>query len=245
MVFMLRVLLVDDEDRIRRGIAGAMDWAAVDCVLIGTASDGVEALEIYSRERPECVITDIRMPRMDGLKLIRRIRGMDEKCELVILTGHEEFEIAREAMAWGVRHYILKPFDEDELTQVLHGINTSRRRSPLVNIARDTAHPDVNRVIAAVQDNYRRKDLTLAWIVEHIVFKNKDYLGKIFQDFTGKSFNRYLNDFRIDRARELLRRDPSVTIDVLTEETGYAADGRYLRRQFRRCTGRTIGDYRR
>ena len=242
---MLTVLLVDDEDRIRRGIAGVMDWAAVDCVLIGTASDGAEALEMYRRERPECVITDIRMPRMDGLKLIRRIREIDGNCELVILTGHEEFAIAREAMAWGVKHYLLKPFDEDELIQVLHTINASRRRNPRLNIARDTAHPDVNRVITAIHNNYRKKDLTLAWIVEHIVFKNKDYLGKIFQDFTGKSFNRYLNDLRIDRARELLRRDPAVTIGVLTEETGYAADGRYLRRQFRRRTGSTIKDYRR
>ena len=246
---MLTVLLVDDEERIRRGIAGAMDWAAVNCVLIDTASDGIEALEIYYRKRPECVITDIRMPRMNGLKLIRRIRELDEDCELIILTGYEEFEIAREAMSWGVKHYILKPFDEEELTRVLQKINASRRRGAGRGAgrgaARDTAHPDVNRVITAIHNNCRRKDLSLGWIVEHIVFKNRDYLGKIFRDFTGKSFNRALNDFRIDRAEALLRRDPSVPLEVLTEETGYAADGRYLSRQFRRRTGMSIGEYRR
>lgn len=120
---MLKALIVDDEPRVRKGIAKLIDWQALGYVLCGEAEDGGEAYEILCREKCELCITDIRMPEVDGLELIRRVRqnpGLNVK--FVILSAYNDFIYAQTAMKHGVKDYILKPIDENALTEVLQRI---------------------------------------------------------------------------------------------------------------------------
>ena len=114
-----RVLLVDDEEDIRVGISRKIDWAGLGFSLVGEAENGAEALEIAEQLRPDVVLTDIKMPFMDGLELCRRLTQQLPAAKMVVFSGFDEFEYARQAVGLNVSEYILKPIGAAELTAVL------------------------------------------------------------------------------------------------------------------------------
>lgn len=116
---MYRVLLADDEEIIREGVRRAVPWDTLGLTLAAVAEDGAQALALAKKEQPDIVITDIRMPRMDGLDLIRALREQNPDCKLLILTGHGEFTYARTALQLGVSDYLLKPVELPPLCGVL------------------------------------------------------------------------------------------------------------------------------
>ena len=114
-----RVLLADDEEEIRAGISRKIDWSSLGFALVGEAGNGEEALELAEQLHPDVVLTDIKMPFMDGLELCRRLRQSLPAAKLVVFSGFDDFEYARQAVGMGVSEYILKPINAAELTQVL------------------------------------------------------------------------------------------------------------------------------
>ncbi len=114
-----RVLLADDEEEIRSGISRKIDWPSLGFTLVGEAGNGEEALELADQLRPDVVLTDIKMPFMDGLELCRRLRVSLPGARLVVFSGFDDFEYARRAMSLGVSEYVLKPINAPELMQVL------------------------------------------------------------------------------------------------------------------------------
>ncbi len=119
-----RVLLADDEEEIRTGISRKIDWAALGFTLVGEAGNGEEALELAEQMRPDVVLTDIKMPFMDGLELCRRLRQSLPAAKLVVFSGFDDFEYARQAVGMGVSEYILKPINAPELMEVLTKLRT-------------------------------------------------------------------------------------------------------------------------
>ena len=114
-----RVLLVDDEEEIREGIRVKIDWAGLGFELAGSAANGMDALELAEQLRPDVVLTDIKMPYMDGLELCRRLKPLLPASKLVMFSGFDEFEYARQAVGMSVSEYILKPINAPELSSVL------------------------------------------------------------------------------------------------------------------------------
>lgn len=116
---MYKVLLVDDEKIILEGIAKLVQWEQLNMTLIGTAQNGKEAFEIIERNRPDVIISDIRMPGMDGLQLVQKTTEHYPDIRFILLSGYDNFEYARNAMQWGVRHYLLKPCNEKQIMEAL------------------------------------------------------------------------------------------------------------------------------
>lgn len=116
---MRKVMIVEDEELILEGIKSIVHWEALDLKLVHMAHNGLEALELWDQEPVDIIITDIEMPEMSGLELLREIRKKAELVRFIILTGYEEFEYAREAIRIGVEDYILKPIDEEALERQL------------------------------------------------------------------------------------------------------------------------------
>ena len=114
-----RVLLVDDEEDIRVGISRKMDWASLDLELVGEAENGQDALELAEQLKPDIVLTDIKMPFMDGLELCRILTVRLPASKFVIFSGFDDFEYAKQAIQMNVSEYILKPINAAELTAVL------------------------------------------------------------------------------------------------------------------------------
>ena len=116
---MKKVMIVEDEELILQGIRNIIDWEALGLKVIHLAHDGIEALKMWEQEPVHIVVTDISMPEMDGLTLLREIRKREEHVRFIILTGYDEFAYAREAVRLDVENYILKPVDEEELKRQL------------------------------------------------------------------------------------------------------------------------------
>lgn len=117
-----KLLIVDDEDIEREGIAGLIDWGRYGIEMVGTAWNGLDGLEKMERLRPDIVLADIKMPGMDGLEMIRRARPLYPDTIFVILSGYGEYEFTSQAMREGIRHYILKPCDEEKIAAVIQAV---------------------------------------------------------------------------------------------------------------------------
>ncbi|MEK3835008.1 response regulator transcription factor [Paenibacillus sp. FSL R7-0128] len=120
---MYKVVLADDETIALEGLRTLTDWEELGFEVCGACENGEEALAAVIRSSPDLVITDIRMPEIDGLELIRRVRSLDmEQPVFIVLSGYGEFEYARTAIRYGVRHYLLKPVMDAEWDKVLTDI---------------------------------------------------------------------------------------------------------------------------
>src|SRR6266508_5025256 len=117
-----KVFLVEDEIVTREGIRDTVDWAAAGYQFCGEAPDGEIALPLIHERRPETVITDIKMPFMDGLQLCRILRETLPATKIIILSGHDEFKYAQEAIQIGVTEYLLKPIVPQELLAALRKV---------------------------------------------------------------------------------------------------------------------------
>lgn len=112
---MLKIFLVEDEFIVREGIKKKIDWEAKGYEFVGEASDGELAFPMIQKEKPDIVITDIRMPFMDGLTLSKMVKQILPSTEIIVLTGHEEFEYAKEALKIGIAEYLTKPISSEGL----------------------------------------------------------------------------------------------------------------------------------
>ncbi len=113
-----RVLLVDDEEEVIQAIMKRIDWEGLGFNVVGYAHNGVKALELAEEVQPDVAVTDIKMPYMDGMELSRRLKKEFPNIKILIFTGFDEFEYAKEAVHLEVEEYILKPIDSAELTKI-------------------------------------------------------------------------------------------------------------------------------
>ena len=116
---MLKVLIADDEKKVCRLIQMLCDWEKLNMELIGTAENGLEAIEMVEKYKPDILITDICMPGCDGIDVIRRARELNIHMEVIIISGYTEFKYAQQAIRYGVVEYLLKPIKKEELNASL------------------------------------------------------------------------------------------------------------------------------
>ena len=124
----IKVFLVEDEMVIRRGIKNSIDWEKEGYIFCGEASDGELAYPMIIKEKPDILISDIRMPFMDGLELCKLVKKELPNIKILILSGYDEFDYAKEAIRLGVTEYLLKPISSGKLLEALNGVSESIRR---------------------------------------------------------------------------------------------------------------------
>lgn len=120
----MKIIIADDEPKICKLITKLVDWASLDMEIITIAHDGIEALSAIEKYKPDIVITDIRMPGYDGLELIRRGQECSPDTEFIIISGYRQFEYAKNAIHYGVKNYLLKPIQKNELLETLTKIRS-------------------------------------------------------------------------------------------------------------------------
>ena len=119
---MYKVVIVENEKIVRKGLILTIDWQEMDAIIVGEASNGQEGREIILATRPAIVVTDIRMPEMDGLEMIQSLQQENVDTAFIIVSGYSEFEYAQKAIRLGVVDFLIKPIDETELTRCIENI---------------------------------------------------------------------------------------------------------------------------
>lgn len=130
------MLIVDDEYLVRTGIRETIDWSAIDVEIVGEAVNGKQGLEAAFALRPDVIFTDIRMPVLNGLEMIEKLREANYDGAIIIYSGYQDFEYARKALEYGVVTYLLKPFNNDDLLkkvkEALEKLEQKRKQSQIL-----------------------------------------------------------------------------------------------------------------
>ncbi|MEN1760297.1 response regulator transcription factor [Anoxynatronum sibiricum] len=159
---MVRVIIADDEVRICQLIIKLIDWEKLEMCLVGTAHNGVEALALAEKEKPDIVITDIRMPGCDGLEMIEKIKRIRNDVEFIIISGYGEFEYAKKAIALGVQEYLLKPINQNELLKsLMKVIACVNRKNDQIDLEKD--------YVMMLKDDVSK---TRQWFLNDLMFIN-------------------------------------------------------------------------
>ncbi len=244
---MYRVILVDDERLIIRGLSSVVPWAELGCEVVGTAYDGKSGLEMIRTLKPDIVLTDIRMPNMDGLTMLAAIRSEFPRIQTSVLTAYRDFDYARQALTLGVCRYLLKPSDLDELKEAIRMMASrldtlpSPKEGPEDTAVSAAGNHLVRAALAFMREHCSEQHLSLGEVADH-VYVSQWHLSKLLNRETGQSFFDLLGSLRVARAKELLA-DPSMRILDVAEATGFS-DVAHFSRSFKRIAGCTPGEYR-
>lgn len=202
---MLNVLLADDEAPILEGL-GNLSWEKNGYSIIGACRDGREALILARKERPDIIITDISMPRLDGITLARELKELDRRMEVVILTCHSDFRFAREAIRIGVRDYLVKGiYRESELFASLDRCRNNILASRISNAPdeeMDDRRFEIKSILGYIDRNMSRP-VHLADAADFVQL-SPNYLGKLFMEEMGARFSDYVTKRKMSHAAELL-----------------------------------------
>lgn len=124
---MLKALIVDDEYLVRMGIRETIEWSAHNIEIVGEADNGEDGLSLALQHEPDVIVTDIRMPYMNGLELIAKVKEHRLNASIIVLSGYDEFQYAQAAIRYGASSYLLKPVDTDELAASVRQLGLEAR----------------------------------------------------------------------------------------------------------------------
>ena len=237
----LRVLLVDDEIMIREGFKKLFDWEAHECVVVGEAADGMEAITKIDEEQPDIVIMDINIPIINGLKVIQLSRVKYPSMAFVIVSGYDDFSYCREALRLQITDYILKPVNYEELGSCIDRLkislyNNEVKEKPVVKKER------VITGITKYMQEHLSEDVSLHILSEEFHL-NSQYISQLFKNEIGVNFLTYLTNIRMEHAKKLLL-STSLSIAEVSEQSGYG-DYRVFTKVFKKSEGITPSQYRR
>lgn len=254
---MFSLIIADDEEIIRQGLQ-TIRWDKRDIELLGVGTNGNETIDLVRELQPDIVLTDIRMPGLDGIELTRLIKAEFPHTKVVFLTAYDDFDYARSALQLGVTDFILKPANEAEIMSVMekavHEIEAEMERdhrehrlvsllkeyrlSLRKQIAPELERPvsdHVKQAIAFIERRYM-DDLSIATIADH-VHLNPVYLSRLFKKETGETILDILTRTRMQRAYEWMG-DVNLKLYEIAEQVG-VPDARYFGQLFKKCFGIT------
>lgn len=242
----MRILIAEDEKRASRGLRNLLESISEECEVIGEAADGKKAFELIKALHPDVVFTDIRMPFMDGIALIKAVRGQGMDTKFVIISAYEEFELARQAISLGVVDYLVKPLTLDEveavwkrLNETEYSVNICTEEEPELKSQYPDAHPYILKALDIIQCSYATK-INQKDLAETLGI-SPEYFCSLFSREVGESFSRFLRRYRIERAKVLLMTE-AVPKDQIPYSVGFS-DPKYFYKCFKEETGVNMTEY--
>lgn len=240
----MRVMIVEDEQRARRGLHNLLTNISDEVDIVAEVSDGRKALELVTLVRPEVIFTDIRMPYMDGIALIKGVKALELEVHFVIVSAYEDFQTAKAAISSGVTEFLVKPVTYEETEAVLEKLKALIEKKP-VAVSRGLrkkypdAHPAVLKALHIIECNYATK-ISQRELAEKQGM-TQEYFSYLFTRDVGKPFSRFLKNYRIEVAKKLLLED-----EVPKENVPYAigfSDGKYFNKVFKETTGESVAEF--
>ena len=244
-------MIVDDEKYVRMGIKNDTDWALIGCEVVAEASNGEMALEMAGQFRPDLVISDIKMPKMDGIELAGKPLEKYPDTQVIFLTAYNEFEYARQAVRLGVSDYLLKPYQDGELEGAIQRLLHLHPNAPAAQIELENELIPLKRkeeienryvqlAIEYIEKNYSDRDFSIGKLSESISV-SEGHISRLFKAETEISINNYLTRYRIRKAMDFLKDVQSKVYEV-AEKVGYQ-DIAYFSNTFKKLVGTAPSEY--
>lgn len=248
---MYKVIVVEDETMVRRGIILTINWAALDCVIAGEAANGEEGASLAERLSPDIIVTDVKMPRMDGVEMITKLRKEGCRAKFIILTAYGDFKYAQSALRLGVSDYLLKPLKDGDLEQAILHIRSQNEQGKEKEAGEASApvllfHADkksknkyVAEAIRYIRMHYQ-ENITISTVAEYLEI-SEGYLSRVLKKETDYTFTSYLTFYRMQVAMSLLK-DCRVKVYEVADQVGYS-DTAYFSAQFKKLLGVSPSEY--
>lgn len=253
---MMTVLIAEDEDIILKGLVHLIDWKSMGCKVIGQAHDGEEGEKLIKALRPDIVLTDIKMPKKSGIKMIEDTINFC-KFKAILLTSHADFDYAQQALRLHIFEYLLKPVDEKELRETVKKIHKELEKDDdyikKMSLKVSDLHIldfDINEAIDKCQSRQVKQALKNILIsyqgplnisdTAKEIGVSQEYLSRKIKEETGRTFTDILNMHRIQKSLELLE-DGSFLMYEVALIVGFS-EYKYFCTVFKKYTGKSPGE---
>ena len=246
---MIKVLIVEDENLIRKKLLHFIDYDALGMVVVADGSNGVEGVDLIKKYQPDIVLADINMPEKDGLDMIKET--LDYDYIAIIISGYDYFSYAQRALKYGVTDYLLKPISLDDLKEALINAreiiykkrNVISQKTDLENAVDISLNPlikdtTVLEMIYHIKNNYEEK-ISISDLSKELAY-SESMLNRKFKKEVHITFNEYLNRYRINKAIDLLK-NSDYNITEIAYMCGYSS-AKYFARVFKKYLGMSPSD---
>lgn len=241
---MKRVMIVDDEMPVRKLLQATIDWESLGLEVVGEAASGIEAINIIDDVNPDIVFVDICMPFMNGIEFTKMATARYPDLFVIVLTGFDDFEYARQCVSLPVVEYMLKPIVRSEVEKVLKRVVDELNKRASDDKCVEQEEPALNsfeiqNIVNYLKSNYKDSTINLASVAQQFGF-NSCYLSRKFKKEMGVSFVEYLMKCRMEQAIELKKNN--LKMFETANEVGIP-DPNYFGRCFKKYTGISYSEY--
>lgn len=261
----MKVLLVEDEILTREGLMMSIPWNEIGIEEIFTAEDGEEGVKAAEEVKPDIVMTDVRMPRMDGITMAFEIRKTNKKCRFIFISGYCDKEYLKSAIQLSAVNYIEKPVEieevitalkqamvqiveqkrqeelEEEYKKQFHGLLEEVQEDDLIPASWHSSMHIADKIEKFIVNNLGDSNLSLTMLEEQFEL-SKQYMCWLFKKEKGKTINQCIIQKRISWSKEYMHRNPAVKIKDVAVRAGFS-DSNYFIKLFKKCEGITPADY--
>lgn len=244
MTVMYNLIIVEDEENIRQGLIHLFPWDDFNFHIIGEFSNGLEALNFIETNKVDVILTDIRLPIMDGIELARNIHLKKINVIVIFFTGYKDFEYAQQAIKYGVKDLLIKPIKYKELALTLLNVkeilDTKNKIQNDDNLTSNTNHDYlIDHVKKYIVENIRTVTLEDAAIKVNL---SSGYLSRLFKEKMGITFSEYVTNEKMKYAAILLKSTNYKTYEV-ADMVGYD-NPRNFTRAFKQYYNMTPSEFR-
>ncbi len=242
MKIIYSILIVEDEYLVRQGICSLIDFEKFQIEKVAEAEDGRKAWELFQAQPFDIVLTDINMPKMNGIQLAQLIKEEQPNCHLVFLTGYDEFDYALSALKLGADDYLLKPFSKADVEEILTKIQTKLAQDTKIEQLEEyLVQGEVSDLQEQIRSQLSNCDFSLKQLADQLGF-SPNYLSVLIKKDVGLNFQDYLNQERMKQAKYLLL-TTDLKIYEIAEKVGFW-DMNYFSQRFKQTVGVTPRQFR-
>lgn len=240
---MYSIIIVEDEDFIRNGIASLVNFKKFDIDKIFQAENGISAWDIIKKNNIDIILTDINMPKMDGITLAKKVKDQFPRKNIIFLTGYDHFDYALSAIKLGIDDYILKPVSKKDIEEIIGKTILKlkeREKINIINKTYDKLEKNKTNIAKIINNNISDSSFSLSKLANILGFSTA-HAGTIVKKELHSNFQDYLTKIRMEKAKILLL-SSNMKIYEVAKQVGFE-DVNYFSTKFKNYVGKTPKNY--